>query len=114
MGLVTGEDHDKWMKASTGIQKILTKVAQTEEIISQREDFYLLSQHLTKVARYFGSASEGPFYLLHCPMAFDNKGADWLQLDDQTRNPYFGEQMLQCGGVEEVISPKEIWEEKDN
>jgi Cu(I)/Ag(I) efflux system membrane fusion protein len=114
MGLVTAEDHDKWMKASTGIQTILTKAAQTEEIKSQREDFYLLSQHLTKVARYFGSASEGPFYLLHCPMAFDNKGADWLQLDDQTRNPYFGEQMLQCGGVEEVIGPKEIWKEKDN
>jgi Cu(I)/Ag(I) efflux system membrane fusion protein len=47
-------------------------------------------------------------------MAFDNKGAGWLQLDDQTRNPYFGDQMLQCGGVEEIIGVKEIWKEKDN
>ncbi len=109
MGLVTGEDHEKWMKASTGIQTILSGIVQTEDIKSQREDFYLLSQHLTEVARYFGSTLDRPFYLLHCPMAFDNKGADWLQLDDQTRNPYFGEQMLQCGGVEEVIGPKEIW-----
>jgi Cu(I)/Ag(I) efflux system membrane fusion protein len=114
MGLLTGEDYDKWMKASTGIQTILTKVTQTKAIKSQREDFYLLSQHLAEVARRFGSASEGSFYLFHCPMAFDNKGAAWLQLDDQTRNPYFGEQMLKCGGVEEVIGPKAVWKEKDN
>ncbi len=60
------------------------------------------------------SIKKGPVYLLHCPMAFDNKGAGWLQLDDQTLNPYFGAQMLQCGGVEEVIGVKEIWKEKDN
>ncbi len=114
MGLLTGGDHDRWMKTSTGIQTILTRVTQTKAIESQREDFYQLSQHLAEVARRFGSASEGPLYLFHCPMAFDNKGADWLQLDDQTRNPYFGEQMLKCGGVEEVIGIKEIWKEKDN
>jgi Cu(I)/Ag(I) efflux system membrane fusion protein len=114
MGLVTGNDHEKWMQASGEIQMILTEVAQTEDIKSQREDFYLLSQKLTEVAKRFGSASKGPIYLLHCPMAFDNKGASWLQIDDQTRNPYFGAQMLQCGGVEEVIGTKEIWKEKDN
>lgn len=112
MGLLTGEDHDKWMQASTDIQTILTKAGQTEEIKSQREEFYLLSQQMTEVARRFGSASQGPVYLLHCPMAFDNKGAGWLQLDDQTLNPYFGAQMLQCGGVQEVIGVKEIWKER--
>jgi Cu(I)/Ag(I) efflux system membrane fusion protein len=114
MGLLTGEDHDKWMQASTDIQTILTAAGQTEDIKSQREEFYLLSQQMTEVARRFGSASQGPVYLLHCPMAFDNKGAGWLQLDGQTLNPYFGAQMLQCGGVEEVIGVKAIWKEKDN
>jgi Cu(I)/Ag(I) efflux system membrane fusion protein len=114
MGLLSGEDHDKWMQASTDLQAILTKAGQTEDIKSQREEFYLLSQQMTEVARRFGSALQGPVYLLHCPMAFDNKGAGWLQLDDQTLNPYFGAQMLQCGGVEEVIGAKAIWKEKDN
>jgi len=114
MGLLTGEDHDKWMKASTEIQTILAKVAQTDQIKSQREDFYLLSQHLADVAKRFGSVSEAPVYLLHCPMAFDNKGANWLQSNDQTRNPYFGAQMLQCGGVKQVIGPKAIWKEGNN
>jgi Cu(I)/Ag(I) efflux system membrane fusion protein len=109
MGLLTGQDHDEWMQASTDLQAILTKAGQTDDIKSQREEFYLLSQQMTEVARRFGSALQGPVYLLHCPMAFDNKGAGWLQTDDQTLNPYFGAQMLQCGGVEEVIGVKEIW-----
>ncbi|KPK44857.1 MAG: hypothetical protein AMJ65_01805, partial [Phycisphaerae bacterium SG8_4] len=93
-GLVTGEDHDRWVQASTEIETILTKAGQTEDIKSQREEFYLLSQQMTEVARRFGSVSQGPIYLAHCPMAFDNKGAGWLQLDDQILNPYFGDQML--------------------
>lgn len=114
MALLTGEDHSKWMKVSSEIQKLLTKTIQTEKIESQREDFYLLSQQLTELAKRFGSASEGPVYLLHCPMAFDNKGANWLQSNDQIRNPYFGAQMLQCGGVKQVIGPKAIWKEGNN
>ncbi|MHC4539157.1 MAG: efflux RND transporter periplasmic adaptor subunit, partial [Planctomycetota bacterium] len=114
MGLLTDEDHDKWMQASVEIQGILTRAADPEEIKSQREEFYLLSQSLTELARYFGSTSEKPSYLLHCPMAFNNQGADWLQPDDQTRNPYFGKQMLQCGSVKEVIGPKKIWKEQEN
>jgi len=113
-GLLTGEDHGKWIQVSTDIQTRLTEAAQTEDITSQREEFYLLSQQMTEVARRFGSALQGPVYLLHCPMAFDYTGAGWLQLDDQTLNPYFGAQMLQCGGVQEVIGVKEIWKEKDN
>jgi Cu(I)/Ag(I) efflux system membrane fusion protein len=46
-------------------------------------------------------------------MAFDNKGANWLQDNDQTANPYFGNMMLRCGGIEEVVGVKEIWEKKD-
>jgi len=47
-------------------------------------------------------------------MAFDNTGADWLQDSQETRNPYFGKMMLQCGGVKEVIGVKDIWSRKDN
>jgi Cu(I)/Ag(I) efflux system membrane fusion protein len=47
-------------------------------------------------------------------MAFDNRGADWLQNDDQTLNPYFGQMMLKCGGVKEVIGVKAIWKKENN
>lgn len=114
MGLLSGQDHNEWMQASAELQTSLTEIAATEDIKSQREGFYLLSQQMTRIARRFGSVSQGPVYLLHCPMAFDNAGASWLQPDDTTLNPYFGAQMLQYGSVEEVIAVKTIWQEKDN
>jgi Cu(I)/Ag(I) efflux system membrane fusion protein len=39
-----------------------------------------------------GSAT---LYVHHCPMA----EADWLQLDADVRNPYYGSSMLACGAV---------------
>jgi Cu(I)/Ag(I) efflux system membrane fusion protein len=40
-----------------------------------------------------------PVYVQHCPMADNNKGADWLSLEKEIRNPYFGSSMLTCGEV---------------
>jgi Cu(I)/Ag(I) efflux system membrane fusion protein len=113
MKLLSGQDHDKWMKFSTELESTLSKASESKDIKLLREDFYLLSQQLTKIAKHFGSTEQGPLYILHCPMAFDNKGAQWLQDNDQTANPYFGQMMLQCGGVEEVVGVKEIWERGD-
>ncbi len=113
MKLLSSQDHDKWMKTSMQMQAILSKADDNKDIKLLREDFYLVSQQLTKTAKHFGSTGELPFYVLHCPMAFDNTGASWLQDNKQTSNPYFGQMMLRCGGVEEVISVKDIWEKED-
>ncbi len=51
----------------------------------------------------FGVAGPNAVYRIHCPMAFGDAGADWLQPDEQTRNPYYGDAMLGCGDVVEVI-----------
>jgi Cu(I)/Ag(I) efflux system membrane fusion protein len=113
MKLLSGQDHSKWMKFSAELESTLSKASESKDIKLLREDFYLLSQQLTKIAKHFGSTGQSPLYILHCPMAFDNKGAQWLQDNDQTSNPYFGQIMLRCGGVEEVVGVKEIWEKKD-
>ncbi|MDA3873792.1 MAG: efflux RND transporter periplasmic adaptor subunit [Kiritimatiellae bacterium] len=44
-----------------------------------------------------------PLYRMHCPMASGDKGADWLQANDELRNPYFGASMLSCGETVEVL-----------
>ncbi len=44
---------------------------------------------------------ETSIYRFHCPMAFNNKGAYWLQDNEDTKNPYFGSSMLIC--KDEVI-----------
>ena len=35
-------------------------------------------------------------------MAFDFRGASWLQEEGELANPYFGAEMLRCGSVERV------------
>ncbi len=34
-----------------------------------------------------------------CPMAFDFKGAYWIQTGKEINNPYFGKKMLRCGEI---------------
>lgn len=36
-------------------------------------------------------------------MANNNQGADWLSLDLDIRNPYYGEQMLTCGSTQDTL-----------
>ena len=45
-----------------------------------------------------------PFYVQHCPMAFDNAGANWLSEESAIRNPYFGDAMLTCGSTIDTLS----------
>lgn len=35
--------------------------------------------------------------VVHCPMAFNNKGAFWVQRAGEINNPYHGRMMLRCG-----------------
>ena len=68
--------------------------------------FGQLSNEMIAVVKQFGIAENRVLYRLHCPMAFNNKGADWLQRDEDTRNPYFGASMLKCGQIAEAIGAK--------
>ncbi len=57
---------------------------------------------MVALAKAFGPFDE-TIFVQHCPMADNNNGADWLSLDKQIRNPYFGDKMLTCGSVTETI-----------
>jgi Cu(I)/Ag(I) efflux system membrane fusion protein len=71
-----------------------------------REEFENLSNELIAVVGQFGVYPDKTLYKINCPMAFNNKGADWLQIDEDIRNPYFGASMYKCGQVIEVIGTK--------
>lgn len=45
----------------------------------------------------------GKVYQQHCPMAFDNTGANWLSQQPAIRNPYFGDDMLECGQNQDSV-----------
>lgn len=65
--------------------------------------FAKLSDAMIAAAKANPSAFEQSLMVMHCPMALDNKGADWLQSSEPLQNPYFGAMMLKCGEVKETI-----------
>ena len=108
MKLLTGEDHEVWMGQAGSLKQMLTTAAGAKDIEAARGAFAILSERMLAVGKRFGSPIGGPLYELKCPMAFDNRGAVWLQRGDETRNPYFGAAMPQCGGVTDVIPPAKV------
>ncbi len=97
----------------SALQGDLTKLS----IEKLREQFEPLSLTMLGVVDNFGHASDGPLYRAFCPMAFDNKGAPWLQSDKNIANPYFGAKMPSCGKIERTYEPavgKSTGNDKEN
>jgi len=103
MKLLAGEAHMLWMKHLKSLQPAVDQLLKANDIKARRKAFALLSEAVAETAAAFGGEAK-PLFQLRCPMAFDNRGATWLQTDKDVRNPYFGQQMLKCGEVVKVIS----------
>ena len=57
-------------------------------------------------AKYPYHTSMGKLAVFHCPMAFNDRGANWIQFSgEQVENPYFGASMYRCG-LEQSLVPK--------
>jgi len=99
-GLV-GEDLNSWRQA----KQTLSNAGPYSDFESARLNFELMSKSIFALIERFGQPGETALYIAHCPMAFDFKGADWLQRTKTIDNPYFGESMLRCGEVLREIPP---------
>ncbi len=97
MSLLEHESHMVWMKLLGRIDSSRAGVAAGDDIALSRVAFEPLSNAFTTLAETFGRAGDKTVLLYHCPMAFGNKGADWLQEEKGTANPYFGASMYKCG-----------------
>lgn len=101
MGLVSGEAHDYWMQQLAALRGHADALSEQTDVEAQREQFGYLSRVLINALTAFGV--DGSYYVQHCPMAFDNAGADWISDEEQIRNPYFGDLMLKCGMVTDEL-----------
>jgi len=108
MNLLQGKAHVRWMEHSGVIGESGKAIAGAKNIDAAREEFRNLSNALILTAREFGVFDPGPVYVLHCPMAFNKTGADWLQKQPETANPYFGKSMPACGQIIETLSKGKI------
>ncbi|GGK40527.1 MULTISPECIES: efflux RND transporter periplasmic adaptor subunit [Flavobacteriaceae] len=94
--------HDSWMSFEKELQAAATAISTSMDIQEQRNHFIHLSTHLTKAVEMFGVNET--VYQQFCPMVANNKGAFWLSKEAQILNPYFGDAMLKCGEVKQVIA----------
>lgn len=69
---------------------------------AKRKSFQMISGNLFDLARTV-RYTKAKIYLLNCPMAFNNTGADWLSSSTEIKNPYFGSKMLTCGSVKDSV-----------
>lgn len=103
MSLFEGEAHQVWMEQGMPLGDLVNQIVNAEDITSARKPFKPLSEHMIRLVQVFHPI-EKSIYVQHCPMADDFKGADWLSLEDNIMNPYYGASMLTCGEIKDTIS----------
>ncbi len=98
------EAMSTWNIQVSAINEHVQKLIDSSDIEAQRKQFQFISDALITMMKSFG-IYEGSLFVQHCPMAFDNAGANWLSDEKAIRNPYFGDRMMKCGSVIEEIHP---------
>lgn len=95
MTLVKEEMHTRWMELLGGIESSVNELRKAQNIENQRAAFLALSPILIESVKTFGLP--GVIYQQFCPMSDDGKGGYWLSESEEIANPYFGDQMHNCG-----------------
>ena len=93
--------HKQWMALEKNIKSMASAIGEEGDLNTQRKHFKPLSAHITGAVELFGINQK--IYSQFCPMADNDKGAYWLSLNEEIRNPYYGDAMLKCGSVKQVI-----------
>ena len=106
MNLFKGDEHIKWMILEKKLKKNTQNFIKSTDIKAARIHFALVSTQVISMIKQFGIKTDMDIYLIHCPMAMDNKGASWLQDSPDVKNPYFGASMLLCHDSKEKIFEK--------
>ena len=99
--LKSDEIHKHWMSLEKEIKMATVSISKTSDLKEQRNHFKNLSTYLTNAIKVFGIHEK--VFVSFCPMADTNKGAYWLSKEENVINPYFGNAMLTCGEIKQVI-----------
>jgi Cu(I)/Ag(I) efflux system membrane fusion protein len=102
MGLLKGASHMTWMDHLGILDKTITAIGGLSDIEIQRQEFAIFNLTFYESVKTFGLSNVTAYYQF-CPMALDNTGAYWFSDSEEIRNPYFGDVMLGCGEVKEII-----------
>lgn len=82
---------------------LAAKIADSSDLKEQRVHFTALSADVIDLMKHTDVRS-GTLYIQYCPMANEGEGGSWLSAEKEVMNPYYGDEMLNCGEVKETIS----------
>ncbi len=81
------------------------KIADAKDIVTQRAAFTALNVELIPLFKH-AELTAGSIYVQNCPMANKGDGGDWLSSVKKIQNPYYGDEMMECGSVIETVTAK--------
>ncbi len=98
--ITTLPNESSRMELATQTQQL----GQAADIGGLRKTFKPVSDSLIQLIRKHGINHLGDVYVIHCPMADEGQGADWISSDTVVRNPYYGSAMYACGFLKDTLS----------
>lgn len=104
---LTGKTAERWSSELNSLSIITARLSKATDLKTLRSAFALLSDELLTLQHTFGLSNSDQLFELHCPMAFDGRGASWIQTDKAVRNPYYGASMLKCADKVEPLNAEE-------
>lgn len=86
------------VQAQAGVSDVIAGAGRVgaHDIDTARASFEKVSMGLITYLKQHPAEREG-LEVVHCTMAFNNKGAYWVQKAGDVINPYHGKMMLHCG-----------------
>ncbi|MFN3197726.1 MAG: efflux RND transporter periplasmic adaptor subunit [Bradymonadia bacterium] len=94
-----------WSERRSALQQGAWGISEAASLEDGRVPFEGLSLAFTALLSEVGNPLDAPIRVAYCPMAFDNRGARWVQSGDTVDNAYFGAKMRRCGTIEASLGP---------
>lgn len=82
---------------------IAKKISESKDIAAQRKEFTYLSSDVIALFSH-ATLKKGTIYVEHCPMANKGDGGSWLSSEKRIQNPYYGDEMMECGSVKDQFT----------
>ncbi|SDS02900.1 membrane fusion protein, Cu(I)/Ag(I) efflux system [Gillisia sp. Hel1_33_143] len=100
-----GEAEKVWKMVNIQLINRTKELSEAKDLKEIRGGFDELSSEVIMLVSKLQVST--PLFVLHCPMADNNRGADWISLSSEVLNPYYGNAMLGCGEVTKTIGTLE-------
>lgn len=91
------DSHAMWVSFSEVLMSKSRDLSAEEDIEDQRYHFEYISQAMIEMVDTFQPVGY-EVYHQSCPMVRDGS-ADWLSREEEVKNPYHGDRMMNCGEV---------------